>query len=348
MKTFLNRLAFFSIVPLILLIGVVIYNVILDPYGVIRGDMTNQRIEPNQHYLKAKHVIDNPKKYNSFVFGSSRVGKIDVRKIEDSNNWYNMTYSQGVPAEHLDELKIFLENNVNIKNIWIGLEETSYLVDKKLHNSQANRKSYVNSIDPLISYFFIKPSLNIYQRIQEAKNAEFYTTYDELYKSGIPTPKNIDEWINNNPEMHRNLPKFKQASWNNNEYNERIDLVIKELEEIVDICNENNIDLKIFINPMFVTTYLKQDKNDFFKFLTELSSITPYYDFSGIHKVSTDPYYYYEASHYRPMIGDSIIKVLNNNSPIIGVQDFGKHITKKNIDTVLQKKAFEIDTYMAN
>ncbi|UOY06085.1 hypothetical protein L0P88_19430 [Muricauda sp. SCSIO 64092] len=345
MKTFLRRFLYFLITPIVLGIGVIAYNIIIDPYGVIRSDMSKQRIEPNQHYLKVKHILNNPKKYDSYLFGSSRVGKIDVRNIKDDYKWYNMSYSQGVPGEHLSELKMFLENNVDIKNIWIGLEETSYLVDKQLHKSQANRKSYVNTWDPLLSYYFLKPSPEIYRQIAEANKATFFTTYDELYKSGVPIPKNVDQWIENNIETHRNLPKFKQPSWNNNEYNERIDLAIKELQEIVSICKKNEINLKLFINPIFVTTYLKQDKEEFFRFLRALSKISDFYDFSGVNKISTDPYFYYEASHYRPMIGDSIIKVLTKAVPIKGVKSFGNLVTQKNIDAVLEEKAHEIETY---
>ncbi len=346
MKTFLQRFAVFMILPFIFGVGVVTYNITLDPYGVIRGDMENQRIEPNQHYLKTKHVLDNPKKHNSFLFGSSRVGKIDIRIIEDGDNWYNMSYSQGVPAEHLAEIKLFLQNNVEIKNIWIGLEETSYLIDKSQHKSQANRKSYVNRYNPWLSYLFIKPSPSIFNEIRKANDAKFYTKYSELYNSGVSIAVNVDDWINTNLDVHKSDPKFKRASWNNNEYNERIDGVIDELSEIVSICNENGISLKLFINPMFVTTYMRQDKEEFFEFLRKLSSVSEFYDFSGVNKITTDPYYYYESSHFRPLLGYKIIDVLANNLNKTDVKEFGKLISSDNINYIINQKDKAIRQYL--
>lgn len=55
-----------------------------DRYGIYNKDFSTLRVEPNQHIVKMQYLLDNPSKYNALCFGSSRVGNIDTRKI---NNW---------------------------------------------------------------------------------------------------------------------------------------------------------------------------------------------------------------------------------------------------------------------
>ena len=51
--------------------------------------------------------MNNKKKYDSFIFGSSRVGKINPLKIENGK-YYNMTYSEGLPREHYQNIKFLI------------------------------------------------------------------------------------------------------------------------------------------------------------------------------------------------------------------------------------------------
>lgn len=56
-----------------------------------------------------------------------------------------------------------------------------------------------------------------------------------------------------------------------------------------------------------------------------LAQITPYYDFSGLNRITTDDYYYYEVSHYRPIVGDMIIHRIFD-MPKEADTDFGKYV----------------------
>ena len=83
------------------------------------------KAEPNKNYVKSKYILANPQKFNAFAFGSSRIGNLDLENLpKELNgvhlNWYNMTYSQGIPSEHLQNIKTFLKNGIEIK--WIILE----------------------------------------------------------------------------------------------------------------------------------------------------------------------------------------------------------------------------------
>ena len=197
--------------------------------------MKNQRIEPNLHLIKVKHVISNPTRYNSFLFGSSRAGKIDTRKMIDNNKWYNLYYSEGVPLEHLEDIRMILKNKVIIKNIIIGLDDISYLIDPALHQKQYLRKSYINKYRPYFEYFFIRPDFTILSAIMK-KHGPYYTKYDEMYDSGFPLVINRDEYINKNQKKHTNDIAFSSPSWPwyyGPKIKPRTDEILTELSEII-------------------------------------------------------------------------------------------------------------------
>jgi len=146
-----------------------VYNFILDPYGVLRGNMDKQMFEPNLRYLKMKYVLNHPHKYNSFLFGSSRVAKIDPRLITDHNNWYNFYYAEGLPVEHLKNIKTLLDNDIEVNRVLIGLDNISYLIDPERNKSVLNRKHYENRFTPYVNYMFLWPSPKVYKKIKKEK-----------------------------------------------------------------------------------------------------------------------------------------------------------------------------------
>lgn len=336
MRKFTYKILFFFIFLIPFLIPLIGYNIWLDPYGVIRGDMQTQKTEPNQHYLKIKYCIDNPKKYNAFLFGSSRVGRIDLSKIHDGNNWYNFTYSECVPYETLQDIRLLLHSNIDIKQIIIGLDEISYLVSHKLHNNQSMRKSYVNKINPYIYYLFLRPSHSVYKNILNADTDKFFSKgmYSVIYKDGYFPPNKKDVFIEKKILTHYNDRIFKKPYWQPY-YKERIDEAISEIKEIKQLCDAHDVKVVFFINPIYKTTFLKAVENKFFTFLERLTIVTEYYNFSGVNNITSNPFNYYENSHYRPIVGDWIIDdISRKNTKWI--------VNKDNISTFIKEQQIEI------
>ena len=337
MKKFIARTFLLSIPLIIFGIAVVFYNTYEDPYGVIRGDMATQILEPNQHYLKMKHCIEHPKKYNAFLFGSSRVGKINVETIPDTNNWYNMSYSMATPYETLKDLEILLKNKIEIKQILIGLDNITYQEFPELHLSSYMKKPYRNKFNPYWEYFFITPSCDYNSARNEMENSKFYTkgAYEMIYESGNFLPNKKDEFIEKNKATHSESPVFD--AFYDHKVEQRITEAIEEIKQIKNFCNTNKIEVVFFINPMYINTYLEAVSNDFLIFLKNLADSTEYYDFSGLNKISKDPVNYYEKSHYRPFIGDTIVsRIFNHNLKNKFL------VNSRNIDSLIAIKDSEI------
>lgn len=313
MKRFIKKTIIFSITIVLLLSILVSYNVWLDPFGVIKKDMGNQVTEPNQHYIKTTYILNNTSKYNAFLFGSSRVGKIDVSKISDGNNWYNMTYSEGVPFEHLEDIKMFLNSDVTINKVIIGIDEISCFIDPEKHLNESLRKPYKTKLNPLIYYLLLRPSYSLYEKIQRAPNRKYFSpgVYNTIYENGSFYPNLKDIYIENNMMLHAKDSVFNEPYWPMSNSN-NIKSATIAIKEIIEISRKNNIELVFFVNPIYVETYKKAVSEGFLKFLNRSLIITDLYNFSGINKITTNKANYYENSHYRPIVGDLIIKEINS------------------------------------
>ena len=117
-------------------------NVLGDPYNVFHVDNIRETgAEPNKNFIKMKHLLKNKEAYDTLIFGSSRVGFLyfDTSPYE---HYYNMSYSEGLPKEHLDNLKVLLKEGVKPKRIFLGVDNISYLVDPKLHEDLLIRMPY--------------------------------------------------------------------------------------------------------------------------------------------------------------------------------------------------------------
>ena len=319
-------------------------NYIVDPYGLLRKDFTYQFIEPNKNFIKIRFITQNPDRYDSFVFGSSRVNSIDVRKIQ-GYKCYNVHYSGGLPRDHLDNIRYLLKKRVKIKLILIGLDDFSFRDDPEARLHQPLRYPYPPVLNQhpfpyYLRYFFslmdweiMKEALDGYKKKLFKKSGDNPAFYNmDMFDTGQMFFHQIDRQIEENPEKHRNDPKFlKHAIIPGNHLKE----AIEDLREIVRLTEAHQVRLVLFINPVHKNVFLDSGV-DFDRFKRVLSHLSGFYDFSGLNSVTTDNYNYYETSHYRPKVGDLVIARIFNDRNIKVPEDFGQWVTAENIDLHLK------------
>jgi hypothetical protein len=311
----------------------ILVNTVVDPYGIFRIDFSKQKRAPNQHLLKMRHVIAHPQQYDSFLFGSSRVGKIDVGRI-GNGRYYNLSYSEALPGEYLQDINILLSKDVKIRNILIGLDDFSYKLDRQEHLNDPLRHPYGTWYENLrfyIGYLFKMPQFHTLVEFLEDKPPDVF--YD-IHASGMVLHKQVDEDIERNVQHHINHKKFKNPfHYEGN----RIAETIQDIRMIQNICNKHDINLYMFINPIHITTYLDSDVVQFNIFKKELAQILNYYDFSGLNSITTDNYYYYETSHYRYIVADMIVARIFGDPAVEVPFGFGSLVTRENLDTHLNQ-----------
>lgn len=330
MKKFVYQ--FWSIVLVVLLI-IMGYNYMTDKSGLFNQDFSRPRPEPNQHFVKLRYILDNKNKYNAYCFGSSRVGNIDLTMIKNGKKYYNMTYSQGLPQEWAEDIKLMLRNHVSISQIILGIDDFSFRVDPREHEKQYLRIPYRESNWKTYLTFLLK-------RPSKPMIADETDSIFDIYNSGRPLHAQVDEKIESDVDTHMRSPRFNEVSYYKKTYIPETMLAIKEIKEM---AVSNGIDLIVFINPIHQATYLANDINEFNSFKRELAGVTNYYDFSGLNQITTNNYNYYETSHYRPLVGDLIIRRIfetpsNSESP------FGVYVTASTIENHIFNLEKEVNT----
>ncbi|MFA5275297.1 MAG: hypothetical protein WC417_00155 [Candidatus Omnitrophota bacterium] len=287
-------------------------------------------------------VIANKEKYDSFIFGASTVGVIDPSAIP-FGRFYNMYYSVGAPLEFLNDLRILLKEGVKIKYLMIGLDDFSYKIDPKGHLSELMRHPYEDS-KLKRALFLLKYLFSPVSAQREAYLKAFFGNGKTGFIYNISS-KGDTIWQERDKLIKADKNYFQGEYFSQPfNYNDtgRIDKTLVELKAIVDIAKANNIKLVIFINPIHYLRYVNIDLDRFSDFKRGLAQITDYYDFSGLNSVVKDNHYFYETSHYRPMLGDTIISKILNVNISQAVSDFGVFITKDNVEEHILSQKKEI------
>ena len=333
MKEFKSFFVDISLVGLGLLLvfsPILFFNTVVDPYGIFFKAYKNLNIEPNSLYQKTKLLIDNPNKFDSFIFGSSRVNYLYPQKISTAN-YYNMTYANGLPKHHYNDLKVLMKNGVVIENLLVGIDYMSLLENPDILTNDLLRKKYPESILDKIefysSYMFNMPNWNF------IRLAFSRTTTDRslVEKYGVIKSPTNDSLIDNYPQNHiSNKGLLLPLSYVPENLN--IDKNLQEIKNIIDFAKENNINLVLFINPTQTSTYLNINLENYFYALKKLSEFTSYYDFSGLSSAVVDNTNFYEPSHYRIKLGNYIIaEIFNTPEKNKNPLDFSFYVTKNNV-----------------
>ncbi len=320
-----------------MILGVIFipFSVVVDPFNVFHASAPrNNGVEPNKNYLKMHNVLNHPDKYDSFLFGSSRVGFIDVEKMNDGT-YYDMMYSEGTPAEHYENLKDMIERGIIPKNVTVGLDDISYFVDPDFHQNQLYRLPFPwdGTLTDKAGFF-----LRYFDLITLSQSIEVMEEHREKKKDN--DPDYLMRLLDTGTENLDIPPAFNyegaKAWWSDYYYPREQSL--DDIKKIVDLCDEYNINLRVFTNPMHAMTYAKAMDNGYLVFLEELADITPYWNFSGFNDITLDYSNYYETSHYCPAVGDRIIDTVYNGKTEDQLLDegFGMYVTKDNVSNLMQ------------
>jgi hypothetical protein len=335
-------------------IPVVSFNYFIDPYGIFNNVSLDLWYElgrePNQHFAKMRHLIHDEHSWDSYLFGASRAGKVNPDSIPDGN-YYNMNYSEGLPGEHLEDIKILLKKQVPVKNVMIGLDNFSYTRRPEDHIGQMMRQPYeASSIKRLIyklKYLLSAPRLGIINNIR-SKNNKHYLINFNILGNGVQNLERVDEKIERNIEAHMTDKRFNRSSVHTfgkereGEYMKIMEETIQDIIEIIRLSEEYDFNLYFFINPTGKTYYMQSNPYHYLLFKEKLAQVTNYWDFSGLNSITTDNYYFYETSHYRIMAGGLMACRMSGCTDMMVPDDFGVYVTSDNIDDHIKRQKDEL------
>lgn len=334
----------FLLISVFFSILVVSINYVVNPFNVFNSNLLEHPAQRNERFMKIQYLDKNHSRYNSYLFGSSRIGTTNPHTIEKyipGSKFYNFTISSANLYDYLMHLQYMLEKKYPIKNIYLqidirnmesyGNNITDY--QKRLHPNVTHSSLNKFYLQYLFGYF----PLNVKDKILYNLNYKQEEKYD-LYTSGMweKTKKeqamvnNCKSYVKNEKSFHQKVKRTKSIV--------KLEQTMLALRKIKSLCIENNITLYVFTTPH------NQIMMDSFKidayliFLEALSKETKYYDFSGYNSITQDNCNYYESSHYRPLVSKLIAAKIFNDTSISVPDDFGIYITPDNIQHYLDIK----------
>lgn len=310
-----------------LMIFIVAY-LLLDPFHVIYavgeyyprdGSIKNVDYIGSELYLKSA----NRKKYDSFIFGSSRSEAIKAKKWKE--------YIEGTPFHfHASgegvwgiarKIKFLDESGAKLKNAIILLDFSclkittnpdGVLFIKHPVTSQTSwEKFHLTFFKAFFNDFFFIRHINY--RFFDGK---FYPALMDNRKYDHDTETNDIYYRWYDEEIARDSIGYfnrlaKKISYGKNDttyYNECINHLNKPyLESIAAILKRHGANSKIIISPDNDRIFL--NSNDIL-YLRNLFGDKNVYDFSGINYFTTKVYHYYDSPHFRPVVADSILKII--------------------------------------
>jgi len=311
-------------------------NVILDPYNIFHWDSPNDNgVEPNKNFIKTKYVINNPDKFDSFLFGSSRAGFMDIDLLNEitGDSWYDMASSEAVVAEHTKSLKILLNNGIKVKNVFIMVDDISCFVDPAMHENMLYRVPYPTG--GLISKmeFYVKycDLLTTFQSLSVMKeHVSEDPNYVERYR------ETGTERLDKETYFDPTLPQFQTGYWADY-YSYRVDEAIDDMKKLKELCDSNGINLIVVTNPLYYLTYERDVENGYLDYIEGLSQVVEFYNFSSLSDITCEYTNYYETSHFTPDIGRMMIKTVfdSMDNKELKSQGFGYYVTSDNINELL-------------
>lgn len=301
----------------------------------------------NQHMFGVERILRNPEKFDSLLFGSSRVSVIDTSAIP-VGRFYNMSYPQGLPAEHLSIIKALLNKGVEIKNVMIGLDEFSFNMSEAEHRKQLSTVMHPDVNGPnrtaiFAMFFFTKPRLSRFELwinkvVRGKTRGEFLIDHNGLNLSWKEKEKALH--MTGKPLFQYEAQKYAPVKYDEAKMIEAFNAI----SEMVALSKKNGFSLIFFVAPIYHKVYL-QNADALKNVKEKLAQITDYYDFSGFNAVTLDEMNYYDVSHYRYGIGDMMIKRIYDEAGMNIPDAFGVRVTKENIGRHILNQQRELETY---
>lgn len=353
-KKFLKIVLGLSFFVAILIGGV---NYIVDPYGIYKTNIFQNKPEQDKNIRLAKVVKVEELKPVSISLGTSR-----TEYGYDPNHEYfsKPSYNLAVSGASLYENRLYLEHAIKQGN----LKEVILVADWIMFNTKLMTKSYdfedffniENIYKQLFSVDLFRSSLNtiIKQKVKssylENGQRDWYFNQENIDKQGghlkVMNKDEKDYYRNSNYKFNSNIYQDTQKS------------SFEDFRKILELCYQNNIKLDIVFGPSHIRQWEAYDyyqdietwykwKKDVVLFVEKIAKEqekTPYriMDFSVYHEltaetVPTNPKekmkYHWEASHYKKELGDIVLDRLLDISLY---KDFGVELNSENIDNHIQ------------
>lgn len=335
----------FFIVLIFCIMALCMINYIVDPFGVF-GDKFfkwyTYDIINNQRIGKIEYLDKFHERYNSYIIGGSKSSAMVPGKLNqyfDDAKFYSMMMYGGDFYDY-ERIAKYLIDHYEIKNLMLHMsvfEMKRYGPGDEINNTphakvtgESLAKFYLKLLTLNLNYsrekieaWFTKDKTDKYSVIR-AEDGVFEKTKVNARLEGNP-----EEYVANEPSFHVKHYKIGNIGLYKN---------VEALERIKKYCEEHGVNFFVVAAP---THHLEMDafnKEEFILYWKMIANITDFWDFSGYNSISMDSRNFYDVSHYSNRIGELMMARMFNDNSVYVPEDFGRYVTKDNIDDFLKEQ----------
>lgn len=328
MVVFLEKVLRFLILPITIFVLLLVGYIIYDPFKVVKSYDRYSYLQVNRGYISTEMFLKSYKKekYNSFIFGSSRVFGYNAESWKQHLGSDARVFSFDAFGEKIlgvyHKLTFLDEKGVDIKNVLLAID-VDFTFDNTLSEPRFLYVEHPLSSDNTWYSFhkthflaYLEPGfvLSFYGNLVFGINNEYTLKHyyrveaDFDTKTNRPFRSDLEERIKNESDYH-DSPLFYDV----NESLKispfvRIDSLHEEaLWGIKKILSKHQTNYKVVINPLYSQIKFNPKDMDLIQTVFGCENV---YDFSGRNQYTTSKYNYYDQSHFRPFVGDSIMDVI--------------------------------------
>lgn len=333
----------FVVIIILVLTSIALINYFVDPYGYFDGlDGLNTELNDNNYIrvLKAKHIQKYGSQYEGYVIGGSKAGGYTSKIMSslDGYNYYNCFITMGNFEEYYIFTRHIIENSPNVKKIVLNLSGFECLFDVREGIKQETPAVLTGKSETIefIKFLFKNPKLSYDQivnpcddyRQNDDGSRNLAGAYEEYFKdpSKYVRENVIYDLSKNLTEMFETAETRTFSSFPND---------MKYLRDIVDLCNENNVELLVINSATPLTSRQSYEGVAYWNFLAQVASVTDFWDFTSYNDINLNPYNFYDDAHpFYEVVVLMIDTIAGKNS----YDGFGYYVTKDNVYDYLQKR----------
>lgn len=331
-KLFVNYILFCALI--LVSVGFSI-NCIVDPYSVFGTKFFPEYGQMQERYLKIEYLNKNSN-FNTFLMGSSRVGAIRTEFVDQyfpGAASYNLTVSAANQWDIEKHVEWLLKNVPTLTHVIVqidwpnayGPDNNGLPLMRALHPDLSGRAKHDFLLDYLTKFNLEAMREKIKNNYGGLNQIEYDMTkgYWSWPLRNSKIEENCNEYVVNEKTFHgsRNVAEKVNPSVLNSS--------LASIARYKKLLDAKNVKLTVLLTPQNQHKVDPIVMADYEFFVSELVKITDFYNFMYYNKLTKNDCNYYETTHYRPVVGELVIKSLAE--PHGNRREIYQYVTKESL-----------------
>lgn len=323
-------------------------NYMIDPTGYFSVERKAGEVDANGYTraAKSKYIKKHKDEYNAVVLGGSKSGVLSTELLSEytGKNYYNFYFAYGCFSDFLTYSRYLIET-ADIDEITLHLSS----IEVQQYDRSATNEIYEvpavvdgNAIDLVLenlNYLCRNINSTVSYAMEGKENLEKGMDNLSTGERNYSYPYSLMEEDADAYVQKYVLPRYtkslKKLFADKDPSAPAINDNITAMKQIKELCDANDVTLKVVIGPTFLAEMYKFEGQEYYNYLRELVQITDIWDFSGFLLENRNPYNFVNEGHYKNVVADLMVNIMYGKTERDG---FGILLTKDNIEDYLAKR----------